>query len=295
MLPAEQRRWWQTRFAMNSTLGLALLLSTLAGASTMLGSAVTVFFCKPGPRFMSLMMGFSAGVMILVSFGELLQDAVKEIGFASAYIAFFAGMGFMFLIDILIPHIHVAERQDADGGAASRSTPVTPTRGRHGHRHGARVAAVPESRLLRTGVLVALGIGIHNLPEGVTTFVGTMRDPALGLVIAVAIALHNIPEGVAVSAPVFAATASRRRALAWSALSAVAEPVGAILAASILLPFLDASLLGTVLAAVAGIMIFISLDELIPVARSFCEEHYSILGVMAGMIVMALSLGLLRD
>ena len=281
---------------MSNAVGFALLLSTLAGLSTTLGGLLSTVVRQPGPRFMSLMLGFSAGVMILVSFGELLPGGIEETGFALAYLAFFGGMAVMFLIDMLIPHIHMGERHDA--GAEARACPLPEPgegRGRHGRRHrNGWEGEVPTGRLLKTGLLVALGIGVHNFPEGITTFVSAVQDPALGIAIAIAIMLHNIPEGIAVSAPVYAATGSRGKALLWSALSGIAEPVGAVLAAAVLLPFLNATLLGLVLAAVAGIMVFISLDELIPVACSFCEEHLSILGVIAGMIVMAFSLWVLR-
>ncbi len=280
---------------MNGVLGLALLLPTLAGLSTVLGSLLTVLLRKPGPRLMSLMMGFSAGVMILVSFGELLQEGIKDTGFAPAYLAFFGGMGVMFLIDALIPHIHMGERHDAEAEARACPIPDPGEHGRHRYRHGAgHGGGVNPGRLLKTGLLVALGIGVHNFPEGITTFASTMHDPTLGIVIAIAIALHNIPEGIAVSAPVYAATGSRRKALLWSALSGLAEPVGAVLAAVVLLPFLNVTVLGLVLAAVAGIMVFISLDELIPAACSYCEEHLSILGVTAGMVVMSFTLWMLR-
>jgi ZIP family zinc transporter len=276
-------------------VGFALLLSTLAGLSTTLGGLLSTVVRRPGPRFMSLILGFSAGVMILVSFGELLPAGVEETGFALAYLAFFGGMAVMFLIDILIPHIHMGERHDAGTEARVCPQPEPEERGRHRRHHPGRWGGeVSAGRLLKTGLLVALGIGVHNFPEGITTFVGAVQDPALGIAIAIAIMLHNIPEGIAVSTPVYAATGSRGKALLWSALSGIAEPVGAVLAAVALLPFLNTTVLGFVLAAVAGIMVFISLDELIPVACSFCEEHLSILGVIAGMIVMALSLWMLR-
>jgi len=141
---------------------------------------------------------------------------------------------------------------------------------------------------------VALGIGIHNFPEGMATFAGTLQDVSLGTAIAVAVAIHNIPEGLAVSAPVYAATGSRRKAFLWSFLSGVAEPAGAAVAAVLLLPFLNTTVLGLMLSVVAGIMVFISLDELVPVARSFGQEHLSILGVVTGMAVMAGSLWVLQ-
>ena len=280
---------------MDGAVGLALLLPTLAGLSTVLGGLLAVLIRRPGPRIMSLMMGFAAGVMLLVSFVELLQEGIRDTGYVPAYLAFFGGMAMMFLIDVLIPHIHMGEGHDAGGEARACPMPDPVAHGRHRYRHGTgRGNGVHPSRLLKTGLLVALGIGVHNFPEGITTFVGAVQDPALGIAIATAIMLHNIPEGIAVSAPVYAATGSRGKALLWSALSGLAEPVGAVLAAAVLLPFLNATLLGLVLAAVAGIMVFISLDELIPVACSFCEEHLSILGVIAGMIVMAFSLWVLR-
>jgi ZIP family zinc transporter len=170
-----------------------------------------------------------------------------------------------------------------------------PDKGQTDHRKKRDSVQGPvRSRLFKTGFLVTMGIGIHNLPEGMATFVGTMQNPKLGLIIAIAIALHNIPEGIAMSVPVWVATGSRKKALFWSAVSGAAEPLGALLAALVLLPFLTHVLLGVILAAVAGIMIYIALDELVPVGCSFQHENLSILGVIAGMAVMALSLGMLR-
>jgi len=254
---------------MNGDVGFALALSALAGLSTTLGSLFGILVRKPGPRFMAATLGFSAGVMILVSFVELLQGAIGAIGFARSHLAFFGGMAGMFLIDALIPHDYMAERHRTEDEAGKGS-------------------------LLRTSLLVALGIGIHNFPEGMASFAGALKDPSLGIAIAVAIAIHNIPEGLAVSAPVYVATGSRGKAFLWSFLSGVAEPIGAGISALVLLPFLNDAVLGFVLAVVAGIMVFISLDELLPAARSFGEEHLSIVGVVGGMVVMALSLGLLR-
>jgi ZIP family zinc transporter len=141
---------------------------------------------------------------------------------------------------------------------------------------------------------VALGLAIHNFPEGMASFATALSDPQLGIAIAIAIAIHNIPEGLAVSAPVYVATGSRSKAFWWSFLSGVAEPLGALLAAIVLLPFLNDVVLGVLLSAVAGIMVFISIDELLPVSRAFGEEHLSIVGVVAGMVVMSLSLWMLQ-
>ena len=253
-----------------SDVTFALLLSTLAGLSTTVGGFLGFVVRKPGPRFMALTLGFSAGVMILISFVELLEEGIEAVGFMPAHLAFFAGMGGMFLLDILIPHDYIAEREYEGDEDDDR-------------REG----------LLRTGLLTALGIAIHNFPEGMVTFVAALEDPALGVAVAIAVALHNIPEGLAVSAPVYAATGSRGKAFLWSFLSGVVEPIGALMAALVLGPVLNVTTFGYVLALVGGFMVFISLDELLPASKEFDAGHLSILGVIAGMIVMAVSLEML--
>ena len=148
-------------------------------------------------------------------------------------------------------------------------------------------------RLMRMGVMTALAIGIHNFPEGIATFTSAVDNMALGVAIAVAIAIHNIPEGIAVSIPIYYATGDRRKAFRLSLLSGLAEPVGAVLAYLVLTPFMTPTLMGCILAGVAGIMVFISIDELLPAAREYGEAHISIYGVVAGMALMAVSLILL--
>lgn len=246
----------------------ALILTTAAGLSTTIGSILGLFLRKPGPRFMSATLGFSAGIMLMVSFAELLQEGIKAIGFLSAHIGFFAGILGMFLIDVSVPHDYIGQHD--------------------------RSGTKDQQRLIKTGLFLALGIGIHNFPEGMVTFAGAMEDLNLGTAIAFAIAIHNIPEGLAISIPVYAATGSRQKAFLWSFLSGIAEPIGAIIAAAFLVPILTQSLLGWMLAIVAGIMVFISLDELLPVSRSFGIDHLPILGAIAGMAVMTLSIWILR-
>lgn len=216
---------------------------------------------------MAVILGFSAGVMIFVSFVKLLPHGTESIGLVPGSLAFLAGMAIMFVVDILVPHEYMAERHGVE----------------EGH----------QQRVLKTGLLVALGLGIHNLPEGMATFSGTLQDIELGSAIALAIAIHNIPEGLAVAAPIYAATGSRWKAFLWSMIPGLAEPMGALLAAALLLPFTDAALLGWLLSGVAGIMVFVALDELLPVSHSFGEEHFSILGIGVGMAVMAASLWML--
>ncbi len=253
---------------MEKNVALALILTTLAGLSTTLGSLLGLAIRKPGARFMSATLGFSAGVMVMVSFVELLSGGIESIGFAYAHFCFFIGIIIIFSIDFFLPH-EWAGHQDLPRNQK-------------------------DSKLLRMGLLVALGIGIHNFPEGMATFAGTLKDTRLGIAIAVAIAIHNIPEGLAVSAPIYAATRSRGKAFLWSFLSGVAEPVGAGVAAVFLLPFLTPTLLGWLLAFVAGVMVFIAFDELVPTSRSYDQGHVAILGMVFGMAVMSLSLWLLR-
>ncbi len=259
-------------------IGFALTL--FAGLSTGIGSAIALLGRRTNTRFLSLALGFSAGVMIYVSFVEILvkgKDAlVAELGEApgawAAAAAFFGGILLIAVIDQLVPsaenphELHRVEEMEE------------PAEVDH------------DPRLLRMGVMSALAIAIHNFPEGIATFASALQDPALGLTIAVAIAIHNVPEGIAVAVPVYYATGSRRKAFLYSFLSGLAEPVGAVLAYLLLIRFFGDVLFGVLFASVAGIMVFISLDELLPAAREYGEHHLSIYGLVAGMALMAVSL-----
>jgi ZIP family zinc transporter len=225
---------------------------------------------------MAFTLGFSSGVMILVSFVELLQGGIDSIGFMTAHLAFFLGIFGMFTVDYFLPHTYILESAEEKG-----------------ERGGEGEEGDVGDKLKKASFFVALGIGIHNFPEGMVTLAGTLKDIDVGIALAVAVAIHNIPEGIAVAVPVYAVTHSAGRAFRWSFLSGVSEPVGALVAGLILMPFLNDTVLGWMLCLVAGFMVFISFDELIPVAHSYGEEHLPILGVVAGMIVMALSLALL--
>ncbi len=277
---------------MHGNFVFALVLSTLAAGATTLGSLVGLLVGRPGPKFMAASLGFSAGVMMLVSFGELLRESIAGIGFLPAMLAFFGGMGIMFFVDAVVPHEFISEHSLPPGPGYCADD--APGHG-HGHRHGRRHGAgLPPHQLLRTGLLIALGIGIHNLPEGMATFAGAVKSRGLGLAIAAAIALHNIPEGLAVAVPVYCATGSWRKAVTWSSLSGAAELAGALIAAAVLLPFLTATFLNYVLAGVAGLMVFISFDELIPGSYAYGHEHHSVAGIVSGMALMAASIWLLR-
>lgn len=253
---------------MPSTFLTALLLTTFAGLATTIGSIIGIFYKKPGPRYMAFTMGFSAGVMVLVSFVELLQQGIKSIGFTYGHVAFFAGMAFMYAIDVLIPHNYMMEEHEDSSN-------------------------VMKLKLQKASLFIAVGIGIHNFPEGMATFAGALKNIDVGIAIAIAIAIHNIPEGIAVAVPVYAATGSTRKAFLWSFLSGISEPIGAFVAGILLMPFLNDTVLGVMLSGVGGLMVFIAFDELLPISHSYGREHLSIIGVMTGMAVMAFSLAML--
>ncbi len=268
---------------MNGNLLLAFGLTLFAGLSTGIGSALAFFARRTNTRFLSVSLGFSAGVMVYVSFVEIFfkaKDSLsaelgERMGTILTVSSFFGGMALIAIIDKLIPKVEnpheMRKVEDIREGSDLEK------------EHS-------ERKLLRMGVLTALAIAIHNFPEGLATFTATLSDPALGISIAVAIAIHNIPEGIAVSVPVYYATGSRKRAFAYSFLSGVSEPVGALVGYLLLRPFFNELVFGVLFASVAGIMVFISFDELLPAAQEYGEHHLSIYGLIAGMAVMAVSL-----
>lgn len=288
----------------------ALLLSLLAGLSTTIGCIIAFFLKNPSPAFISVIMGFSAGVMILVSFVELLNEGILSNGYIPALLLFFVGLMIMFLLDYFISHQY--EFEDSmeilvkENGSCERMYHYTP---HHHPKHGKDLENHEKSdeqeleaqndvnslgiSFKKTSVFVFLGVFIHNLPEGMATFIGTIKEIELGILLAIAISLHNIPEGIAVSTPIYFCTGSRARAFFWSFLSGISEFIGALIVGLFLYPFINDFLLGAMLSIVAGVMVYISLDELLPVSRSFGKEHHSILGLIAGMFVMALSLVIL--
>lgn len=277
----------------------ALLLTVFAGLSTGIGSSIA-FFVKNrnNTKFLTLSMGFAAGVMIYVSFMEIFPHALNALdklpgheGHSYRYIgiiAFFVGMLLVALIDKIVPHDdNPHEFMTAEEKAAAEADIEAIKKGKE-------VSPAGKKRLMRIGLLTATALALHNFPEGIATFVSALENVSLGFTIAVAIALHNIPEGIAVSMPVYYATGSRTKAFWYSFISGVVEPVGAILAYFILMPFLDEMTIAILLSGVAGIMVFIALDQLLPAAEEYGEHHISIYGMVAGMALMAISLLMLN-
>ncbi len=264
---------------LNSVL-MAFGLTLFAGLSTGIGGALAYFTKRTNTKFLSIALGFSAGVMIYVSFIEIFVKAKDSLTAikgetTAAWVtvaAFFGGMILIGIIDKFVPSFeNPHEAHDIEEMYKTDDS-------------------VKDQKLLRMGLFTALAIAIHNFPEGLATFTAALSDPSLGISIAIAIAIHNIPEGVAVSVPVYYATGNRKRAFAYSFLSGLAEPVGALIGYLIFLKFFNDMIFGIVFAMVAGIMVFISLDELLPTAHKYGEHHLAIYGVISGMVVMALSL-----
>jgi ZIP family zinc transporter len=270
---------------------VAFGLTIFAGLSTGIGSGIAFFAKRTNTKFLSISLGFSAGVMIYVSMIEIFvkaKDAIVEhfeemLGTGShaalargswiTVAAFFGGIAVIAFIDKLIPSFEnpheIRTVEDIN-----------------------KVDKPDESKLklMRMGLFTALAIAIHNFPEGLATFTAAINDPSLGIAIAVAIAIHNIPEGIAVSVPIYYATGNKKKAFWYSLSSGLAEPVGALIGWLILMPFMSPMVFGVLFAGVAGIMVFISIDELLPAAREYGEHHLSIYGLVLGMMVMAVSL-----
>ncbi|MBR1964329.1 MAG: zinc transporter ZupT [Muribaculaceae bacterium] len=257
-----------------SAILMALGLTMVAGLSTGIGSLMAFFSKATNTRFLSAALGLSAGVMVYVSFMELMPDAIDKIsavfpgkdGMVYVLLAFFAGIALIALIDFFIP-------EDENP-----------------HEFHAQMASKNNVKLQRTGFMLALAIGIHNFPEGMATFVAALDGMDVALPIVVAIAIHNIPEGIAVSVPIYHATGSRKKALLYSSLTGLAEPIGALIGLLLLQTFWTAEMGAYMLAGVAGIMVYISFDELLPGAEEYGHHHFAIGGVIVGMAIMAFSL-----
>ncbi|HEY9114271.1 MAG TPA: zinc transporter ZupT [Bacteroidales bacterium] len=271
-----------------STVGFAFGLTLFAGLATGIGSAIAFFAKRTNTGFLSVSLGFSAGVMIYVSFVEIMVKArtalVDDLGTTAGYwvttAAFFGGILFIAIIDKMIPSVENPHEMHKVEEIGEIDKMV----------ENPNYQEQKSKKLMRMGLFTALAIAIHNFPEGLATFTAAISDPHLGIAIAVAIAIHNIPEGIAVSVPVYYATGSKKKAFWLSLLSGLAEPVGALVGYLILMPFMGPMVFGILFASVAGIMVFISLDELFPAAEEYGEHHLSIYGLIAGMAVMAISL-----
>jgi ZIP family zinc transporter len=296
---------------------IALGLTLFAGMATGIGSVIAFTAKRTNYRFLSVATGFSAGVMIYVSFVEIFLKGTQSLsesygnywGHWVNAASFFGGILLIGIVDNLIPAAENPHETHSEEETAPLHNPSAPLpdfdetsegnleetiSGVHDH-------SFDQKKLMRMGLFTALAIAIHNFPEGLATFLAALQDPTLGLAIAVAIALHNIPEGISVSVPIFYATGDRRKAFTYSLLSGLAEPVGAGVAYMVLrflvgdeTGVIPPQIMGVLFGGVAGIMVYISLDELLPTSRAYGKGHDSLFGLIAGMLVMAISLLLMK-
>lgn len=263
-----------------SNVAVAFVSSALAGLATMFGALIVFVSKSDNKKFLSSALGFSAGVMIFISFMEMMpmaqENFMKTMSDKNAQwmvlASFFGSMAVFGIISHLVPEADAPHEIKTEHELEARSE---------------------ELALEKVGLKSAIAIGIHNFPEGMVTFMTSLMDPAMGLSIAVAIAMHNIPEGIGVAAPIYFATGDKKRALWLTFLSGVSEPIGALLAYLLLRPFLTPTLFGVVFGAISGIMVLISFDELLPASRAYGETHLSLLGLIFGMMVMGASLVIL--
>ena len=255
----------------SNSIIFAFSLTFFAGISTGIGSLLCLMYKKFNPKFLGAMLGVSAGVMMYVSFVEILAKAKtslslvfgEKLGYSYTILGFFIGILLMILIDKLLPHHH-ENKEDKN--------------------------ETSDKKLFRLGLFSALALSIHNFPEGLATFISALDDPAYGVSIAFAITIHNIPEGIAVAIPIYYATKSRKKAFTYSFLSGLTEPIGALIGYFVLLQFIDESIFGAIFASVAGMMVYISINELLPTAQEYAGKKISTYGFIAGMFVMAISL-----
>ena len=258
----------------SSHILFAFTLTAIAGLSTGIGSLIALVAKHTNTKFLCAALGFSAGIMIYVSFMEMMPQARESLeqvygekmGMLYLILSFFAGIALINLIDFAIPKsMNPHEIQGVEDMGKRTS-------------------------LKRTGIVVALSIAIHNFPEGIATFTSALGSLDVAIPITFAIALHNIPEGIAVAVPIYHSTGNRKKAFWLSFASGLAEPFGALIAYFFLMQYWTPAMNGIILAIVSGIMVFISLDELLPSAEKYGKHHISIMGLVSGMLVMAFSL-----
>lgn len=263
---------------MDAHFTIALILTLLAGMSTVVGGFMTFFVKRNNLKALSVGLGFSAGVMVYISLTEIMNSAKimldssfgDNVSRGITFISFFLGILIAILIDYFIPdHIEsdLLEEQKPEQSCC-----------RHNHR------------IKRAGVITAIAIAVHNFPEGLATFLVSSQDLSLGVPVAIAIAIHNIPEGIAVALPIYHASGKKRQAIWYSFMSGISEPIGGLLGILLLKTFMPQWCVGAMFAAVAGIMVYISFDTLLPMAREYGENHHVITGIVAGMFVIGLSL-----
>jgi len=261
-----------------SNIGIAFSLATLAGLTTAVGGLIAFLGNKDNLKVLSYGLGFSAGVMIFISLTDIIPESSRMliINFPDSfswlvYIGFILGILVSFLIDFFLPdHVDTEDYLNPDVHVCDENC----------KRH----------KLKRAGIFTAIAICIHNFPEGMATFLTATQNVTLGVSVAFAIAIHNIPEGIAVALPIYHVTGKKRYAMLYAAMSGITEPIGALVGMFIFNLFLPQVLVGFLMASVAGIMVYISFDTLLPLAKEYGDWHLSVWGIISGILFIWLSL-----
>lgn len=280
---------------------VAFAITFAAGMATVLGSLLVIWAQRTNTRLLAFGLAFSGGAMVYVSLVEIFvkanesfaKTADAQTAYMYATLFFFAGVAILFAIDRFVPNPHTGLDEKQVRSAALDAAPNNGGEAPAAFSDG-QPPTKQNAALARIALLAAMAITLHNLPEGLATFFATLDNPTVGLSLAIAIAVHNIPEGVSIAIPVYYASGSKTKAVAATAISGLAEPVGALIGYIALASFLSPFVFGAVFAVIAGAMVFLALDELLPAARVYTRGHETVYGMLAGMGAIAMSLILFK-
>jgi len=258
---------------------IPLLITCISGLATGIGSLASLLLKDIKRKHLSIAMGFAAGVMLYIAFAELLEESIDYTSFGEANLAFFGGILFLMIVDFLLPHTYLAER-------------ILENNNNKDQKEAGEGAEKSEEKkeVLSAGLMTAIGIALHNFPEGIIVFISAVHDIRLGIVLAIAIALHNIPEGFSIGIPIFYATNDKKKTFGYSLAAGLAEPLGALAVMLLFGAYLTDYVVHLSLGFVAGIMVFISFDELLPLCFKTKNSHSVVMGIIGGMMVMFITL-----
>ncbi|KAB2068227.1 hypothetical protein ERO13_A08G013200v2 [Gossypium hirsutum] len=263
---------------MDSQVLVALALSLVGGLSTSLGALFVILNQAPNLKMLGLLQGFAAGLMLSISFLDLAHNAMNSIGFLKGNLWFFSGVIFFAVVANFIPEPTLSHSSKVKG------------KKNKGDEGGKDMMKKHRRQVFFSGIITAIGISLHNFPEGMAVFLGSMKGLRVGLNLALAIALHNIPEGVAVALPVYFATQSKWQAFKLATLSGFAEPLGVVIVAYLFPSSLSPEILEGLLGSVGGVMAFLTLHEMLPLAFDYAGQKQAVKAVFFGMAFMSASL-----
>lgn len=242
----------------------AFIVSSMAGLSTLIGFLFIFLKPKNINKFISVSLSFSAIVMILISIFDLIPESFfnllfeyKILGLMFSIVSFIVGIILIKLSNKLLDNLK-------EKG----------------------------SSLYKLGIISAIVLMMHNIPEGIITFLTTGNDLGLGIKVAIAITLHNIPEGICIAVPIYYSTKSVWKAFKTTLISGLSEPFGAILAYMFLYKYITTEILNIIFIFVAGIMVTLAIDEIFKESIKYSEKNnkYIFIGIIVGIIFFVLSM-----